>query len=122
MALKQSHILISLQVRWNQRADGMNAYQQAMRHVLLHRDAGTEMSAQGIVARLRAMVVEPPDTAAALEQIHLEGPLPLLLEHTPEGLPCYAADAVATYLGVEINEVRQALESVPAEERPLELG
>lgn len=50
----------------------MNAHQQTMRHVLIHRDAGTERSAQGIVARLRAMVVEPPDTAAALEQIHLE--------------------------------------------------
>lgn len=74
------------------------------------------------MARLRAMVVEPPDTAAALEQINLEGPLPPLLEHTPEGLPRYAADAVASYLGVEINEVRQALESVPAEQRLLVLG
>lgn len=100
----------------------MNAYQQAMRHVLLHRDAGTERSAQGIVARLRAMVVEPPDTAAALKQIHLEGPLPPLLEHTPEGLPHYAADAVASYLGVTVVEVIQALASVPAEERPLELA
>ena len=47
-----------------------------------------------------------------------------MLGHTPEGLPRYAADAVASYLGVEINEATRirTLESVPAEERPLELG
>ena len=67
-------------------------------------------------------MVKPPDTAAALEQIHLEGPLPPVLGHTPEGLPRYAADPVASYLGVTVVEVIQALESVPAEERPLELG
>ena len=69
-------------------------------------------------------MVEPPDTAAGLEQIHLEKPSTHVLEHTPEGLPRYAADAVASYLGVEINEATRirTLESVPAEERPLELG
>ena len=99
-----------------------NAYHDAMRAVILHRDAGSENSAEGILARLYVMIVEPPDIAATLEQIRLEGHLPDRLGHASDGRPIYAADAVANYLQVTVDTLHSALASVPSSQWPIQLA
>ena len=98
-----------------------NAYQNAMRAVILHRDAGSENSPEGILARIHVMVVEPSDIAATLEQIRLEGHLPDCLGHGDDGRPIYAAEAVATYLQVPVDVLHSALASVPSSHWPIQL-
>ena len=98
-----------------------NAYQSAMRAVILHRDAGTENSVEGILARLHVMIVEPPDIAATLEQIRLEGHLPDRLDEDSNGKPVYAAEAVANYLQVTVDALHSALASVPSSRWPIQL-
>ncbi len=98
-----------------------SAYHDAMRAVIHHRDAGSENSAEGILARLQVMIVEPPDIAATLEQIRLEGHLPDRLGHDSNGKPIYAADAVANYLQVTVDTLHSALASVPSNRWPIQL-
>ena len=89
--------------------------QQAMQDLLLHRDAGTERSTAGIVARLRVMLVEPADIAAVMGGR-------FIWRATYPKCPRHIREAVAGYLGISVAELIQAVESVPVGQRPIALG
>ena len=99
----------------------MADYQKAMRDVVLHRDAGTENTTDGLIARIKAMRLAPPEVAAALGAELSADYLPKAEGYAASGTPFYAATAVAKYLGVAVEDVVQALQSLPPDQRPIAL-
>jgi hypothetical protein len=99
----------------------MADYQIIMRDVVLHRDAGTENTTAGLIARINAMILAPPEVAATLAAGLSAGYLPRIEGHSASGTPLFAATAVAKYLGVAVEDVVQALQSLPPDQRPIVL-